>query len=168
MRRRWKLSAFFATFKDNPDLMFGNFVRFKIIIEKYAYFLPISEKICISPPFLSLMIFFSQKSLFGYIFSQGGGGRNFIHPWTSIEDTKRSIFGPCLLFFGAGLYGKPWLLFNGIAEFDVMYSIYCIQDYVDPAIKKGNIKKKVLRIYYYNRFNQDFKNIYICLFSRLV
>jgi len=29
-----------------------------------------------------------------------------------------------------------------------------IKDYIDPAITKGNIKKKVLRIYYYNRWVQ--------------
>ena len=55
--------------------LFCNFVYFKSIGEKYAYFLPIGEKICISPLFYPLsIIFFPQPVIFPY-FSPGGGGQ---------------------------------------------------------------------------------------------
>ena len=52
------------------SLFFGNFVKFKAIGGKYAYFLPIGEKICIFPPFfIPFQSFFSPNMVFGNIFA---------------------------------------------------------------------------------------------------
>ena len=51
--------------------------------EKYAYFLPIGEKICVFPPFfIPFQYFFSPNLLFGHIFAPHPRGNK---PQTTIE-----------------------------------------------------------------------------------
>ena len=54
-----------------------NFVHFSQLGKKYAYFLPIGEKICIFLLFyIFSIIFFPQPVIWPYFCPQGGGGSN--------------------------------------------------------------------------------------------
>ena len=76
-------SAFFLQFCIFLVYRIKNMHTFHQLGEKYAYFLPIGEKICVFPPFfIPFQYFFSPNLLFGHIFAPHPRGNK---PQTTIE-----------------------------------------------------------------------------------